>query len=119
MVLGIGNVPEQAELRGRQALKEKPTSISLLYIIIKFPYNARSDWLKQGALSENRVGVDDITLRPHLRGSGQIFTRMKFCSWTACLHGSVQITYCSGARVYTDPTLDQSRHLNGFFTSLL
>ena len=28
-------------------------------IIIKFPYNARSDWLKQRALSENRARVDD------------------------------------------------------------
>ena len=32
---------------------------SLYYIIIKFPYNARSDWLKQRALSENRALVDD------------------------------------------------------------
>ena len=31
-------------------------------IIIKFPYNARSDWLKQRALSENRVLVDDVKL---------------------------------------------------------
>ena len=28
-------------------------------IIIKFPYNARSDWLKERALSENRARVDD------------------------------------------------------------
>ena len=27
--------------------------------IIKFPYNPRSDWLKQRALSENRARVDD------------------------------------------------------------
>ena len=27
--------------------------------IIKFPYNAHSDWLKQRALSENRERVDD------------------------------------------------------------
>ena len=27
--------------------------------IIKFPYNAHSDWLKQHALSENRERVDD------------------------------------------------------------
>ena len=31
-------------------------------IIIKFPYNARSDWLKQRALSEIRKRVDDIKL---------------------------------------------------------
>ena len=31
-------------------------------IIIKFPYNARSDWLKERALSENRARVDDIKL---------------------------------------------------------
>ena len=29
-------------------------------VIIKFPYNARSDWLKQRALSEIRKQVDDI-----------------------------------------------------------
>ena len=27
--------------------------------IIKFPYNAHSDWLKQRALSENKAQVDD------------------------------------------------------------
>ena len=31
-------------------------------IIIKFPYNARSDWLKQRTLSENKVQVHDIKL---------------------------------------------------------
>ena len=31
-------------------------------IIIKFPYNARSDWLKQRRLSENKVQVNDIKL---------------------------------------------------------
>ena len=31
----------------------------LLLIIIKFPYNAHSDWLKQRALSENRERGDD------------------------------------------------------------
>ena len=31
-------------------------------IIIKFPYNAHSDWLKQRALSEIREWVDDIKL---------------------------------------------------------
>ena len=30
--------------------------------IIKFPYNARSDWLKQRPLSENKVQVNDIKL---------------------------------------------------------
>ena len=33
--------------------------LSLSIIIIKFPYNARSDWPKQRALSENRARVDD------------------------------------------------------------
>ena len=28
-------------------------------IIIKFPYNAHSEWLKQRALSENKALVDD------------------------------------------------------------
>ena len=27
-------------------------------IIIKFPYNARSDWLEQRALSENKARID-------------------------------------------------------------
>ena len=31
-------------------------------IIIKFPYNARFDWLKQRTLSENKVQVNDIKL---------------------------------------------------------
>ena len=30
--------------------------------IVKFPYNARSDWLKQRTLSEIREWVDDIEL---------------------------------------------------------
>ena len=30
--------------------------------IVKFPYNARSDWLKQRTLSENRKRVNDIKL---------------------------------------------------------
>ena len=30
--------------------------------IIKFPYNARSDWLKQRPFSENKVQVNDIKL---------------------------------------------------------
>ena len=36
--------------------------IALLDFIIKFPYNARSDWLKQRPLSENKVQVNDIKL---------------------------------------------------------
>ena len=38
--------------------------LRLLYllIIIKFPYNVRSDWLKQRALSENKERVNDIKL---------------------------------------------------------
>ena len=34
----------------------------LLFFIIKFPYNARFDWLKQRTLSENKVQVNDIKL---------------------------------------------------------
>ena len=34
--------------------------ILIFDIIIKFPYNGHSDWLKQRALSENRERVDDI-----------------------------------------------------------
>ena len=38
------------------------THATLSYMIIKFPYNARSDWLKQRPLSENKVQVNDIKL---------------------------------------------------------
>jgi len=31
----------------------------VIHVIIKFPYNTRSDWLKERALSENRARVDD------------------------------------------------------------
>ena len=37
-------------------------SSTLRDFIIKFPYNARSDWLKQRALSEIRERVDGIKL---------------------------------------------------------
>ena len=33
--------------------------LELLHFIIKFPYNARSDWLKQRTLSENKEQVND------------------------------------------------------------
>ena len=33
----------------------------VIIIIIKFAYNARSDWLEQSALSESRKQVYDIT----------------------------------------------------------
>jgi len=35
------------------------SSVLMLIWLIKFPYNARSDWLKERALSENRARVDD------------------------------------------------------------
>ena len=39
------------------------TCLQCLHVfIIKFPYNARSDWLKQRPLSENKVQVNDIKL---------------------------------------------------------
>ena len=34
--------------------------IGFLLIIIRFQYNARSDWLKQRTLSENKEQVNDI-----------------------------------------------------------
>ena len=34
-------------------------TVRLNLIIIKFPYNAHSDWLEQRSLSENRERVDD------------------------------------------------------------
>ena len=38
--------------------------------LMKFPYNARSDWLKQRALSENRALVDDSKLASSNFGFG-------------------------------------------------
>ena len=32
---------------------------TIFHVIIKIPYNAHSDWLKQRALSENKARVDD------------------------------------------------------------
>ena len=45
-------------------LSQCNTQLRLLYllIIIKFPYNARSDCLRQRALSEDRARVDDVKL---------------------------------------------------------
>jgi len=45
----------------RRVLPQCNTRLRLLYllIIIKFPYNAHSYWLKQRALSENKERVDD------------------------------------------------------------
>ena len=36
--------------------------MAIMHFIIKFSYNARSDWLKQRTLSENREIVNDIKL---------------------------------------------------------
>jgi len=36
--------------------------ITTFFVIIKFPYNMQSDWLKQHALSQNRACVDDSKL---------------------------------------------------------
>ena len=45
----------------RSSSHSNPRCRSQLFkFIIKFPYNARSDWLKQRALSEIRERVDDI-----------------------------------------------------------
>ena len=39
------------------------STLNLIYTFtIKFPYNARSDWLKQRTLSENKEQVNDIKL---------------------------------------------------------
>ena len=44
--------------------------------IIKFPYNARSDWLKQRALSEIRERVDGIKLASKYSESRQIWPKL-------------------------------------------
>ena len=40
----------------------KDVIVLVISIIIKFPYNARSDWLKQRTLSENKEQVNEIKL---------------------------------------------------------
>jgi len=49
------------------------TSAALTIVIIKFPYNTCSDWLKQRALSEKKAGVDDgkLALENLLRNFGK------------------------------------------------
>ena len=42
--------------------KKQQFSAFFFVVMIKFPYNARSDWLKQRTLSENRERVNDIKL---------------------------------------------------------
>jgi len=45
------------------AKNNKTRFFYVLYsVIIKFSYNALSDWLKQRALSENRAGIDNSKL---------------------------------------------------------
>ena len=45
-------------LLGRQKVNKRAL-MGLLPFVIKFPYNAHSDWLKHRALSENKARVDD------------------------------------------------------------
>ena len=42
--------------------RAKNNSLAASYLTIKFPYNPRSDWLKQRALLENKEQVNDIKL---------------------------------------------------------
>ena len=46
----------------QQYLENICQHILIYRFIIKFPYNARCDWLKQRPLSENTVQVNDIKL---------------------------------------------------------
>ena len=44
-------------------MHKKRAILSFFFVVmIKVPYNARSDWLKQRTLSENRERVNDIKL---------------------------------------------------------
>ena len=54
-----------------------------LQIILKFPYNARSDYLKQRALSENRARVDDdkMALKVLLRNFDKFANKIKHSLW--------------------------------------
>ena len=59
----------------------QPLLTLLLLFIIKFPYNARSDWLKQRALSENRARVDDGKSSNFRFGILTNLTQIKHALW--------------------------------------
>lgn len=69
-VLRIGSLPRQSTssvcLGYVVFLDVYPTATAVCCVTIKFPYNAPSDWLKQSALSENRVQIDNVTLSKFL-----------------------------------------------------
>ena len=44
------------------SVQDNSTISAILYTIIKFPYNAHSDWLKKRTLSEYKGQVNDIKL---------------------------------------------------------
>ena len=50
----------KSKVRGREYVGDRYGTLKLF--IIKFPYHARFDWLKQRTLSENKVQVNDIKL---------------------------------------------------------
>ena len=70
-----------------------------MLIIIKFQYNARSDWLKQRTLSENKEQVNDINLafksdltqiKHPLCGSDELFVSRKYGSEAIADNSSVE-----------------------------
>ena len=60
-VTSIGK-PTQLKKNRRLQFKILLFLFIIFLFIIKFPYNARSDWLKQRALPEIKKRVDDIKL---------------------------------------------------------
>ena len=71
----------------------------LNYVIIKFPYNARSDWLKQRALSENRARVDDGKLASSNFCFGILtnLTQIKHALWLRQI--AVETSYLSAVNI--------------------
>ena len=67
--------------------------------IIKFPYNARSDWLKQRALSENRARVDDGKLASSNFCFGILtnLTQIKHALWLRQI--AVETSYLSAVNI--------------------
>jgi len=55
-------IPESKTLLDYLTWGEAFITAYITNFIIKFPYNAHSDWLKQRALSENKARVDDDKL---------------------------------------------------------
>ena len=53
---------ERSDWLKQRTLSENKEKVNDIKLASKFPYNERSDWLKQRTLSENKEKVNDIKL---------------------------------------------------------